>query len=637
LVYSNALSGSFLLDDVETIVNNADIWNTTSSDELCFYESWWKLFNTSGEAHRNRLFQPLTYLSFRFNYYTNALNPTGYHITNVALHVIASLLVYLVGKILFKGKRCLAAVCAALFSLHPIHTEAVDHLASRSEVLCAVFCLLSFLTYHKAVYDTSSGLKMLFLSLLYSVLAFLSKGVGITVLFLNAIWDLHHHSSLSSDIEKQYYNRKNIMLRFGTLAALCALMFNFIPLTFEQNAVTAFENPLAANLGSSTYWLSVLYSHFRYTKLLFVPTLSFDYSSDCVSLVDSFDDPRNLWTLLTYLCLISLIAWSFKGNGKTPMLISLSFFILPLLPYSQIFFLSATFISERNLYIPSAGFCFAVTYLLHCGSEKIYSRKTFGWICLIILFFSATTSYKHNPTWDNPIALSKNGLESCPNSTKALKMLASELEKLGQFSEAEEHYFQVLSLNPVDITSLGRLGKRALLRGDYTEALSKYKQIINQNPKPYHQFAYLDVGYIHWKYGLKQKALEFFKYAASLYRNPEYSAQHDPHYLGQAENFIGCLLMEEGFLEQSQDFFKQALGHQPQDCGYNNNLGIALHKLNRSLEAEEIMKTTLDLNQKREGDRNCLLLRSNKESISWFLTRQPVAPISLTPHVQIIA
>jgi len=263
LVYSNALSGSFLLDDVETIVNNADIWNTTSSDELCFYESWWKLFNTSGEAHRNRLFQPLTYLSFRFNYYTNALNPTGYHITNVALHVIASLLVYLVGKILFKGKRCLAAVCAALFSLHPIHTEAVDHLASRSEVLCAVFCLLSFLTYHKAVYDTSSGLKMLFLSLLYSVLAFLSKGVGITVLFLNAIWDLHHHSSLSSDIEKQYYNRKNIMLRFGTLAALCALMFNFIPLTFEQNAVTAFENPLAANLGSSTYWLSVLYSHFR--------------------------------------------------------------------------------------------------------------------------------------------------------------------------------------------------------------------------------------------------------------------------------------------------------------------------------------------------------------------------------------
>jgi len=89
--------------------------------------------------------------------------------------------------------------------------------------------------------------------------------------------------------------------------------------------------------------------------------------------------------------------------------------------------------------------------------------------------------------------------------------------RITQLSEASSSSFcsclyLVLSLNPVDITSLGRLGKRALLRGDYTEALSKYKQIINQNPKPYHQFAYLDVGYIHWKYGatLKVEALPFY-------------------------------------------------------------------------------------------------------------------------------
>jgi tetratricopeptide (TPR) repeat protein len=58
-----------------------------------------------------------------------------------------------------------------------------------------------------------------------------------------------------------------------------------------------------------------------------------------------------------------------------------------------------------------------------------------------------------------------------------------------------------LNMNPADEVSLARLGKQALIRGNYSQALDYYASIVNKEPRPYHEYAYLDVGLIYWKGG----------------------------------------------------------------------------------------------------------------------------------------
>lgn len=58
-----------------------------------------------------------------------------------------------------------------------------------------------------------------------------------------------------------------------------------------------------------------------------------------------------------------------------------------------------------------------------------------------------------------------------------------------------------LELDPTDLTSLARLGKQAFIRANTTEALEYYGNIINREPRIYHEYAYLDVGLIYWKGG----------------------------------------------------------------------------------------------------------------------------------------
>ena len=114
----------------------------------------------------------------------------------------------------FNGERTLSALCAALFAVHPIHTDAVvsvrtflskkpasccmlksldfvfQQIVGRSEVLSGVFYLLSFLAYHRASAASGTNLGFLALSVLSFLLSSFSKEAGVTVLAVNALWDL---------------------------------------------------------------------------------------------------------------------------------------------------------------------------------------------------------------------------------------------------------------------------------------------------------------------------------------------------------------------------------------------------------------------------------------------------------------
>ena len=113
--------------------------------------------------------------SFRINYWLSELQPWGYHLTNVMLHVAVSILYYKVCLAFVKSQK-VAKLCSCLFTVHPIHTEAVTGVVGRAELLSSVFFLLSILSYKKVA--LKGQLVYLPISMLSVACAMLCKEQG---------------------------------------------------------------------------------------------------------------------------------------------------------------------------------------------------------------------------------------------------------------------------------------------------------------------------------------------------------------------------------------------------------------------------------------------------------------------------
>ncbi len=301
------------------------------------------------------------------------------------------------------------------------------------------------------------------------------------------------------------------------------------------------HNPVAFSHGLEK-WLSICYIHFRYIWLLIYPIdLSCDYSMDCVPLIRSFSDPRNLWTLLTYALITAFLFFALRSKEHHKVLVfAFSWFALPFLPASQIFFQPGTVIAERVLYIPSIGFCFLLSWLLFWGlNRRWFTKDTFLAICLALLFIYTARTIVRNPDWNNQLSLFESALHVCPRSGKVLYNYGAEKEMALEEAVAEEAYMKSAAISISYTGSCGRLGKIWLKRGNYTKALSYYGLIIDRWPKIYHEFAWHDTGYIYWQLGNYSKAKAFFEFAASI-------TPPQDRYEGDAETNHGCMLMSLG-------------------------------------------------------------------------------------------
>lgn len=140
-VYGNSIKNGFSLDDVAIVQTNehvtglhwAEIWG----------DNYWP--KQDGVAP-DVLYRPLTIWTYLAN---QAMAPGvawTFHLTNVVLHGIATLLVTALGWRVF-GRRGVALLAGGLFALHPIHTEAVANTVGRAEILAAIWSLLLLLVY----------------------------------------------------------------------------------------------------------------------------------------------------------------------------------------------------------------------------------------------------------------------------------------------------------------------------------------------------------------------------------------------------------------------------------------------------------------------------------------------------------
>jgi len=146
--YFNTLFFNFVCDDHSLIIDNPYI-RAFKFLPLFFTHDIW---NISIMAINSGYYRPLLGASFMLDYALWHTNPFGYHLANLIFHILVAILVFLLVEMLFKN-RVIAFSSALLFSVHPIHTEAVSFISGRVDVLCLFFFLLSLLLFLKYFYN----------------------------------------------------------------------------------------------------------------------------------------------------------------------------------------------------------------------------------------------------------------------------------------------------------------------------------------------------------------------------------------------------------------------------------------------------------------------------------------------------
>ncbi|XP_072311168.1 protein O-mannosyl-transferase TMTC2-like [Eucyclogobius newberryi] len=336
-LYLNTLGADFCYDDSRAIKTNPDLLPETPWTNILYDDFWGTLLTHSG-SHKS--FRPLCTLSFRLNYTLHGLRPWGFHLLNVLLHALVTVLFTVISRTLL-GSWCLLA--GLLFASHPVHTEAVAGVVGRADVGAALFFLLSLLCYMKHCWlragprgghggSSVTRCWAWFLGSLWcAVGSMLWKEQGITVLAVSAVYDLFVFQRLRFRQVHQYLLGKK--RNTAELLSLCALALWGILLLSSRlywmgNKPPNFsnsDNPAADSPHLLTRTLTFLYLPAANTWLLLCPDkLSFDWSMDAVPLVRSLTDWRNLHTAALYGGFICLTLFGLRdpkynikeSNGK---------------------------------------------------------------------------------------------------------------------------------------------------------------------------------------------------------------------------------------------------------------------------------------------------------------------------------
>ncbi|MGH7815407.1 MAG: hypothetical protein ACREQI_15560 [Candidatus Binataceae bacterium] len=151
LVYSRCLDNGFVMDDSYTIVHDAYIGSWAAFWRLAFHGQGWFWDHSATKPGDCNYYRPLPNAWWALNFHLFGLHPTGYHATQVALHLVGVVIAFRIALALSMD-RLIALLSAAFFALMPTQAEAVAGIYALNPLLSGVFQLGAFEVYlrHKS-------------------------------------------------------------------------------------------------------------------------------------------------------------------------------------------------------------------------------------------------------------------------------------------------------------------------------------------------------------------------------------------------------------------------------------------------------------------------------------------------------
>lgn len=394
----------------------------------------------------------------RLNYIFNGLDPRPFHLTNVLLHSICcTLSLVIFSTLLGETRPRLSFITAILFSVHPVHTEAVSGIVGRADLLCGIFYFLSIYSYAKHL--DGGSLTSFATSMTSCAIAMFCKEQGITVLGVVAVYDVTRSVTGTFNFGN-VMKRRDILQRFSLIAVVGVALLYVRLSVMGSSGAPAFQrvdNPASFADSPTTRALSYNYVYSIHALLLLWPHwLCFDWSMGCIPLIQQLMDPRNLGSLFFWIVMFSAIfkaLFSPSQRQRKYLTLGLALMAVPFLPATNIFFRVGFVVAERVLFMPVAGYCLVLvygaeklnTFLFPFGHSKLWILR--GCLLAVILTFGLK-SFRRNLDWQDEGRLFLSGLAVCPLNAKVHYNIGKNAADRGLRDVAIDRYEKALELNP---------------------------------------------------------------------------------------------------------------------------------------------------------------------------------------------
>ena len=326
VAFHNTFDNSFHYDDDHSILQNPHI-RSLQSIPAFFVDPG--TFSGLPEA---RMYRPIVLVSYAFNYALGGYEVFGYHLVNLLLHLLNAWLLWKLGQRLLRHRE--AALFAALvFALHPLMTEPVNYISSRSSLLATAFYLCGFWVLVRAADSSSSGPHAAWIALLY-LGALAAKSIAFTFPLVGAVY-LYLLTQRRS---------------WHLLLAPLVLSFGYLLLTRAIVGKALFE-PVRSHWVQWATQIKAL-AYYLWTTILPVH----------LSVEPQFQVAQGLWNgpvLLTGALVLSVVLIAGWGRAhKRLAVFGLAWFFLTLLPSALVPLY--VLVNEHRLYLPLAGAALAL-------------------------------------------------------------------------------------------------------------------------------------------------------------------------------------------------------------------------------------------------------------------------------------
>ena len=603
IVFSNSLKSDFAWDDEYLIINNPYVKDFSYIGRIFTSQLY------EGSEMESNFYRPFQLISLAIDYSIWKLNPFGYHLANVLLHIINSALVYSI-VVMVSCSPPIAFLAALMFGVSPAISGVTYYIPARADLLMALFVFLSILYFIRYIESRRKGLYVI--SIISFILSLLCKEMAMILPFLLVI-------------EAFRASGKNISLKHLLPYFIVLFLYIVLRVNFATQANGFTGQGFPADIPLWRRGLTDLKVIVTYIRLLLFPS--------GLHMERYIKPARGLFEIGVFASAVFIASLAFIIRSLSRIdrifLYAAAWFSVCLLPVLNIYPISV-FLHEMWLYLPSMGFyIFFSAFIVKIIAKRISRVITILFIALYVTYCGLTT-ISYGRTWHDSISLFNNNLKydiDSPFKCPFYINMAIAYYNKGEFKKSIECCKKSILLNPRYAGPYNNLGiayvaikrpvkamyffKRAIqLKKDYVDAYCNlghvYRSIGSQdraiefsraaikiNPGSYK--AYCNLGYVYSEKKDEDKAIEFFKKAISIRK--EY---YEPHYC------MGNIYIKKNNYPEALYEYREALKYGLDNAEIYSKLGLAYIKNNMFKEAEMAFRYSLNLNNNQSEPHNNL-------------------------------
>jgi tetratricopeptide (TPR) repeat protein len=496
-------------DDLGYVVNQPLI-KTQDADSAAL------LWKPSTEVMLN--YHPITMWTLAKNYASAELDIQPYFQTNLFLHCLNAVLVFMLLFSLSKGSQFVSFFGALLFAIHPMHVESVAWISERKDVLYTFFFLLSLLSYLR--FQRKQNYVWLIVCFGLFILSCLSKAMAVPLPFVLILLDY---------LRGRAFTWKSILEKIPFFA---------VSIWFGLNAIEIQSKGAITDFDFFTTWQRIIfasYGYISYWTKFFVPSgLSAFYPYPNLDRLNELPLQFTLAPLILLFSIGVILYFSWKRNIETfkISLFGLGLFSLMIALVLQFISVGAAITADRYSYIPYIGIVFMLLVLLENWSVfQRFKQYMIGGVILYSMVFMFL-SFERTKVWTNSGTLWTDVIQKYPfilkNNGGAVEVVQTGAEvayknrgnfyrENGDSSAAMKDYLVLVKAKVKDPLIYSNVGNMYALMNNFDSSLQMYTMALERNPNAYD--VYINRGITYIKMLDYKRALTDFKNALKIRPN----------------------------------------------------------------------------------------------------------------------